>query len=113
MSSPFGSSFASSVSSPENCFAASVDDRCDTLPETPQLQTLQGNKFMTVDEAFQTIISTPTESTSTTIPRGPKDNVYLPPKKTSDNIHEYPDDCGAWGRAGTAVNSTFINHVGN
>lgn len=84
------------------------------LPDTHKFQTLQGNKFMSVDEAFQTIISTPLESMSTTtsIPWGPKDNVYLLLKKTSETIHEFPDDCGAWGRAGTTVNSTFINHGG-
>lgn len=43
---------------------------------------------------------------------GPKDNHYLLMRKTSDDIHEYPGDCGAWGRTGTSVNFTFINHNG-
>lgn len=61
MSSPLSSSFSFSVLSPDKRFAAPDDERFNILLETSKFQTLQSKKFMTVYEAFQTIISTPTE----------------------------------------------------
>lgn len=118
MSSPMSSSMASLLSSPDNSFLSRNSlsvlehEECDIQPEEPPtLQPLTNNKFMTIDEVYKAI-TTPSISATSAIPRGPKNNVHLLLQRTSNNVHEYPDDCRAWGRAGTTVNSTFIKQNG-
>lgn len=112
MSSPMSSSSPDNSFLSRNSFSVLEHEECDIQPEEPAtLQPLTNNKFMTIDEAYKAI-TTPSLTISSAIPIGPKNNVYLLLQRTSDNVHEYPDDCGAWGRTGTTVNSTFIKQNG-
>lgn len=83
-------------------------DEVDDVKDTPVLNPIPNNQFLNIDAAYQLIkTSTPTDIEDK-IPTGPKVNIILV-KTTSNNKHQFPDDCDVWGRAGTTVNSTFID----
>ena len=109
-SSPFNS-FESSLSV-SNRFTVleeveSVQEPIADIEESPTLQSLNNNQFMSVDLAFQTVNSS-SGSTLQKIPPGAKNNVFLVLKTNKDTKFEFPDDCGTWGRSGTTVNTTYV-----
>ena len=71
-----------------NRFTVLEEDECVQEPianieESPTLQSLNNNQFMSVDHAFQTVNSS-SDSTLQKIPTGPKNNVFLVLKTNKD-----------------------------
>ena len=109
--SSFNSSFKSSINL-SNRFSVLEDgedsqDEEDHL-ETPVLTSLPNNQFLSIDAAYKIVSTSTPKDFLNNIPPGPKANVYVLVQRTTATKYEFPDDCGVWGRAGTTVNSTFI-----
>ena len=80
----------------------------DTEIEEPNtVQSLPHNRFMTVDSAYKAVTACDEATVPQNIPIGQKSNAFILIKANKDKKFEFPDDCGAWGRSGTTVNSTY------
>ena len=66
-----------------------------------------GDRYMTVGEAFSTILGADDTNSVNKIPRGRKQNVYVILKNVPENARDFTDDCGVWGSMGTSVNSQY------
>lgn len=96
----------------KDCVDEDCADEDDDVKDTPVLNPLPNNQFLNIDAAYQLIKASTPSNIEDKIPTGPKENIYILVKTTTNSKQEFPDDCGVWGRAGTTVNSTFIEKDG-